>query len=976
MPFFPPSTLRGYRRRISVIVVAVCVAAFLAWLGCCGGVRLLSSIIRQRCSQLGGLDITIRDLRFRPLTGIVAREVMVRSAGSAANEVLLRAETVDVDFQTASLLFMRPRIKRLTVNGFTLDLVYDAVERRWNLPHLSAGRNGAVSRRLPVIKLGSGLLRYKVADGRDCRLIAQTAVCGQAQGGDGGPLRLFVETPGEPAKRSSLECRWEAGSLWLDATLRLSTVGASRPDVEVDKLEIELNYSPEMSYEMNLSATGLYFRHDAKLDFLEIAQHSPLGNIPAIGALHRFIDGYRAAGEVDVFMTASGNLNHLRQTAVRGRLSCVDVSVRNEAFPYLIEHIVGYVDFTHRDLILNDLQGRHKGIELAIEGWCRDFGPDVSLQITLQSPNMALDADLFDSLNAEQRRLWLLFSPSSDSSAAVQCRITRSPGQGRDVVVGMELLKVDATYGPIALPLQDLTGSLILNNQGVQVSNVVSELNGGQITLNGTVSSKAGQVSYDLTADAEGIEIGRSVKNLSAGFLGEGVDRIVGDLRPEGKVDLKASLRRTADGSTRTVRLKCLGNSISYRKFPYQFGRITGTVVIEDDTIALEGIAGEPVGGMHIMTQPAQVRLDGLIRLDGEASEIASIQLSASDLVFDERIRAALPSKAASLYEQIAPMGRFDLNMDHVGIIRTPESRRQLNWRGVVRLKDCGFHSLEAAGQLNGTVRTAGTWVAGGGLAAMKNTLAADSLKVAGRNLTNLKADIVCDRAFEMMKVEDLTAELCDGKLTGSIDLAKTPDGRLRYSLESAFTGIRLNELLAARPAGDDRDPTTGVMEGSFSLIGELGRADQAIGRCGFSVANMRVGRLSPLARLVTVFQPARPGDFAFDRMLVDSYIEGHRVLINVVDLAGRTSAFSGSGRMDLDSRKIFLTLTARTSRQPASEPSLLESLTEGLGRGVFRIDVKGDFRDPQITTTRLPVLQESLEILGTPQPAEGRNGG
>ena len=100
--------------------------------------------------------------------------------------------------------------------------------------------------------------------------------------------------------------------------------------------------------------------------------------------------------------------------------------------------------------------------------------------------------------------------------------------------------------------------------------------------------------------------------------------------------------------------------------------------------------------------------------------------------------------------------------------------------------------------------------------------------------------------------------------------------------------------------------------------------------------------------------------------MVVDSYINNNKLLVRKFDLSGPRIAFNGSGLMDLQTEKINLTLTARGDRLVTDEPSLLDSLTEVLGRAVVRMDVKGHLGNPQVTTTALPVIGGTLGILGT----------
>ncbi|MCK4858941.1 MAG: hypothetical protein KAS87_00085, partial [Candidatus Omnitrophica bacterium] len=89
-------------------------------------------------------------------------------------------------------------------------------------------------------------------------------------------------------------------------------------------------------------------------------------------------------------------------------------------------------------------------------------------------------------------------------------------------------------------------------------------------------------------------------------------------------------------------------------------------------------------------------------------------------------------------------------------------------------------------------------------------------------------------------------------------------------------------------------------------------------------------------------------------------------VFFEKFDLSGEAIAFNGSGWMDLQTRDVDLSLTVRGRRLAAAEPSILQSLAEGLGGGVVRMEVSGNAYDPQVEIKTLPVIKDSLKILGT----------
>ena len=157
-------------------------------------------------------------------------------------------------------------------------------------------------------------------------------------------------------------------------------------------------------------------------------------------------------------------------------------------------------------------------------------------------------------------------------------------------------------------------------------------------------------------------------------------------------------------------------------------------------------------------------------------------------------------------------------------------------------------------------------------------------------------------------------------------------------------------------------------MNASLSLGGRIGDAASRRGACRVDITNMQVGKVSPLSNLLSVLSLSEPTDYTFERMLIDSYIRPGTLLIRNLDMSGRNVAFTGSGTMTLPGGELNLMLTARGQRLAAAEPSVLQALTEGLGGAVVRMEVTGKAGDPHVETKTLPVIEDSLRILGTPE--------
>ena len=361
--------------------------------------------------------------------------------------------------------------------------------------------------------------------------------------------------------------------------------------------------------------------------------------------------------------------------------------------------------------------------------------------------------------------------------------------------------------------------------------------------------------------------------------------KIVSELRPEGKVNLKIELSRAGmdDRPDYKITVDCLSNSINSSKFLYPITDVTGCLTITKDGIALEDIVATPPNNVHVISDTSAVKIDGQIML------------------------------ADNGYDSTNP-----------------------------ELSNCNV------------------------------ALAAESLKVKGATLSNLRTAICYDPNRQNWLAKNMVADCYGGRLAGKLELRHPTQAGSEYLLQTGFDNVDLKQFLADIRQKEAPDPnTTGKMRGSLNVAWQTGRSLPRIGRCCLEITDMKVGKLSPLAKLLFVLKLTGPTDFAFEKMLVDAYINNNKVFIKSFDLSGDAIAFCGSGSLDMKSWDIDLTLTARGRRLATAEPSVLQSLPDALGGGVVRMEVTGNVYDPQVETRTLPMIADSLRILGskpTPQ--------
>jgi len=1002
------------------------VVIFFLWLVFVLAGYALQKIAIGQITELTNTKIETKSVDFNFDGSVFIERLVVKPyQQSKYDNTILKAKTVYARFGIGSLLLLRPRLKQIDVDDFVFDAQYDLDTGRWNLGALKIKAPKSGSGQMPLVRLRGGRLQYsKISNGK-VKVVAEVPI--DARFGVGQEERdrySFDMTTAKWARfgKSNLTGYWRPGQVIISGGVSSADVPAFERVWTINVLAAEMNYDRNNNYSLKLRMRDLRSKHRIEADTHARDSGVFLEKFRAFSALQRFFNRYQPAGIVDIEVDASGNLYRLGQSALAGKIYCRDVSICDAKFPYAIKKITGQIDFTGRGASLNNLCGRHGDVEVFIDGWSRDFGPSRQYQFSIKSDNMVLDNDLYDALSTRRKKIWSVFSPSG--LAAIDYRINRQSQTNKKSTLAVELQGAEALYGHFPYPLKNVVGKLLFERHGVTISDVVSKYDGRQITLNGQVTdSGEDKASYKISIEAKNIPLdstlvqalpdrgrdyysrfdtggSQSIENLTGLFwsgrenkklcyrlllnneqlelnddlfslLPESMEKVIAELQPKGKVNLIVNLNKneTDKQADYSVDIDCLGDSVNFEGFAYPLKDITGRVTMTEDSVKLQNITARAADNIHMTPNNPPIKIDGQIGLSDNALDRVEFALCASDILLDERLGIGLPENIRPFYMRLSPTGRFDLDLENVKIIRTDKGEKHIDFAGTARFKDCSFNLPAGITELNGQLKMKGSYETGSGLCDAEAILSADSLRIKGKSLTNLKADIYYDHEQQCLLTRNLTADCYDGKLTGKLELtAVVPGSALVYRLQAGFDNIDMKQFLSDTKSGrTDRDNyTSGNMSGSLSLGGTVGDVSSRIGRCRLAISDMQVGRLSPLAKLLQVLKLTEPKDFAFDQMLVDSYIKRDRLFFENFDLSGEALAFKGSGGMSLQNQNIDLTLTARGKRLATDEPSMWQSLTEDLGLAVVRMDVSGNYYDPQVITTTLPVIEGTLGILGT----------
>jgi hypothetical protein len=636
-------------------------------------------------------------------------------------------------------------------------------------------------------------------------------------------------------------------------------------------------------------------------------------------------------------------------------------------FPYQLQDLTGRLLFNRNKVIFSDVTSQASRRKITLNGEIETRGAykPATYDFSIKVNNVPLDATLQAALTEKQKNLYQQFCPAglADGLIKVSTQDSGTASVTADLSFKNTSLKVDQ----FPLPVSDITAKATFTPYLITIKEFTGQYGNDSVSLTGQVhlDREYRQSDYQLELKLEQVLLNSDLFDL----LPDSLRNFISELKPAGRVNLIADLTKESltEPSDYSVTLECLRNSVNIPKFPYPLKDITGTLTINDNTIKLRDITAITDGNAPPNSSPPTIELNGEIILAGDSYRSALLKLSAENFAFDEQFSRVLPGHVRPMYDRLSPVGSFNLDFENISFFRADNGRKSIVFTGNVDLNNSSIKMSGTTTTLDASLNTKGSYVTGEGLSNCNSLLDGGTLNILGKSFTNLTTDICYDPDSRNWFTRNLMADFYGGKVKGKFEF-KQPAGQTEeYVLQTGFENVDLQQFLSDTPSGQapEKGHTGGIMNGSLSLNAGLGNNSSRIGTCKLSISDMRVGKLSPLAKILQVLQLSLE-DHAFEQMYVDSYIKRNSLFVRKLDLSGQRIAFYGSGSMDLQSRNINLALTSRGKRPATDDPSILQSLTEVLGQAVVRMDVTGDLYDPKITTKTLPLLEQTLQIFGS----------
>ena len=986
----PKSDNKKAVRRVIIVsaVTAIVVIAYIA------ESKFLPLIAINQLSELTNTRVKADSVTFSLNGSVLIRGLQIKPSEQLPQDsTILWARKVYIRFGLGSLILLKPQVKKISVHDFHIDLQQDMDSGRWNIEtmKLAKGKGGG---KLPTVRLKNGQIRYSKRTGNKIKTTVEI------------PIDVSLEHSKEVRNAYQFELAtartderqlsrifgiYEPGHLVLGGSISSEDLPWLEQTWSINDIAADYKYDKSGKFALELRIQD-FVTEDRTAARMILEKPQMLKNVGAASAIARVFEQYRLAGTVDLNLQAEGNLKELAKTKLTGTITCKDVSILYSVFPYFIENIKGTIDFSDEAIKINNLAGRHGDVNLTIGGGFSDFGSGTRGQIEIRSRNMVLDEDLYEALLPVQKKLWDDFEPNG--IVEFDYTLHREPQKRNQYWLDVDLVDVNSTYRKFPYPMDNLTGNLFFDHNSIKVTNLNAKKLSSQININGKViDTDTAKPRFDLVIDVNNIPLDDVLanalpmreRNLYEQFnpSGSGKGRILisNETEDVNKADFAADLNFT-DTILRPPML------------PLPITDINANGIFKPDLIEFKrfrGIyAGQPVS-MEGTFQPTE---------DGNDLTYAMV-LSSSDVRIDKELLNLIPERMRDAVRKLNPSGQiaytarlnkqvevndidFEVTVDCQGIAARPEvlglvlegitGKITVNKNVVVldnltsRAKDRNSPSVKMDGiiEMSGSVNDGA-----GGIVAALVDIDANNFPIAEKRIYRLKTRLDYDKDKDVWKADSFVGNFYGGRMAGQIRIEVEPGKKSYFELQSGFEGADLRKFLADGTKLPENCPdancfSTGSMSGRVNISGRVDDTSSYFGTCKIDIEGMQVGKVSLVARLLSLLKLTEPGDHVFDRMSFDAYIKDGRFYFETLELSGAALTFAGSGWMDMTSKKLDLTLAVRGPRISAIKENIIESLATAISPAVLQVVVTGNAYEPQIEVKPFPVIGNTLELFGT----------
>ncbi len=631
----------------------------------------------------------------------------------------------------------------------------------------------------------------------------------------------------------------------------------------------------------------------------------------------------------------------------------LDGSVSFVSFPYTLDRLTGRMRVEEGRFEIEQLTARHGTAMVRAHGTAqRVDGRPTDLDLRLEAKGLALDAALVKALPATAAEMYARFQPAG--TIDVNGRVFTAPEDSAiryDLAIALN--KVEWSL-PDGGPRIDRTnGAVRVVPDRLVIESLTGRFGDADITFAGWLNLH--DSLFSLNASSDRLPLDRLLYDA----LPVGVRAVWDMFEPGGAIALDFRCARIANATQPADEpildyeaiIQPRDAEATYREFPLPLKQINGHLTVRPGQVVIDKLDAR-----H---EECPIHLAGRIEWSTTQTDI-QLALRAEGLLFDESLRQAVPWRIRRMWNDLRPQGSVDLDLDRLSISLRPEQPAELFWGGSITLHDCALNLGPALTDING-------WLSGqtsvGARPAIAADLALSRMRVDGRELTDATARIEREAGSPLMNIRRIMGQFYNGTLLGEAEVDFSADVP-KYGLSLSCRDISLQKFLNARLAADEKPiEIEGRVEGTLSLTGRLGNPRGRRGGGSVFIGEAQMFKVPLMLTILQVIHLAVDDDNAFHDATAKFMVDGDELILEEIDLRGKSFSMIGAGRVRIPTLALNLTLLVGS---PLELPRLavLSELVEGIARELVEVHVNGTLDQPVFRTEIIRSVKQALETL------------
>lgn len=639
----------------------------------------------------------------------------------------------------------------------------------------------------------------------------------------------------------------------------------------------------------------------------------------------------------------------------------LDVAIICHYFPYPVSGITGKIWVDGGRIDLKDVLSRQSGGTIEMDGNITDANTaEPKYDFKILAKNVAIDDKLIGAFPADQKKFFSNFDIEARGDADIEIHSTDNNQMPVDYMAKLSIKGERITTPKLNEPLTNLVLDANLMPEALEIKQLSADFNDSPINASGTIwtGTEKEAMGYCMRVKAGNLAIdGNMVKPI----LGENSASLLNEFEFEGQVNVDALVGKNSriKCPEYEIAVECLNDSAYLEKFDLPLEDITGKIIINPENIEFDSLSAVPVA--DDMNKPGKITLNGKMQIANGEVDWASLKLKAVDLNFDPRFTGLLGT-AETYYDKLSPQGNIDLSLDRITFEKSDTGQKTVKLGGTALFKNCSIGNTKPVSNIYALLNIDTQYDIGVGMKDCKLMLEVQSLSFKGRPIENMRLKIPYDINNPDVVISDFVGECLGGRIAGDAFIkTDSKGGFTEYNVDIAVVGVSSEKFFSPQAA----ERSGGSLNGEVRIKGDFRDSGASKGRIILEATGLQLGGKNLVSSIRTAILETIKKDLAFDNVKMQAFVKGNLVEISRMDLYGPTASLRGKGTYEPATDSISIDFSAY-SGAGKDKANLFDTLTSGLGAAFLKVYVRGSLEQPEIKVEPLPILKQTLEIIGT----------